>query len=77
MPEPAPVRAGFERPAFLALATGLIHAGALTCTCDVIVGTVDELREHYRAGHFDRRPLNTSHLPPARRILGRGAGPRD
>jgi hypothetical protein len=70
---PAP---GLERPAFTVLQIAFVARPSVACPCGQTVDTLTAVREHWDAGHFDRRPLNTSSLPPARRILGRGAGPK-
>lgn len=76
-----------ERPAFLVLQVALISQHHVICpVCVQIVSTPapgaptpgflmteTEARRHWEAGHFDRRPLDTSTLPPARRIVERGS----
>jgi hypothetical protein len=67
-----------ERPSWDVIRIGLIQHGYVTCPREGY-GKLNawEARKHYDAGHFDRAPLDTSNLPPARRILGRGAGPKN
>lgn len=74
-----PVTPGFERPDFLVIMVPVVSVGWVECPrCPTArLTTRRDALEHWGAGHFDRRPLDTSHLPPARRILGRGARPRD
>jgi hypothetical protein len=77
MLRPQPPAPGFERPDFAVIQVGVTVMASVPCPgCDVTL-SLTTVGEHWKAGHFDRRPLDTSNLPPARRILGRGAGPRD